>query len=221
MLKAALSTRPKVVRKAPVQAEVDAAPDLSRLPIQTHWPEDAGPLITWPVVLTRPYGSEATDVNRYNAGVYRAQVIDRDRIILRWLEHRGAAAHHRSWQAKGEKMPVAVVLGADPAMLLSAALPLPETVSELTFAGVFSGARPRLVPAKTVPLMVPADAEMVLEDWVDPAELAPEGPFGDHTGYYNPAVSLPCPCPATAPVWRGSAWSGTHGPARWIRIAAS
>lgn len=191
MLKAALSTRPKVVRKAPVQAKVDAAPDLSRLPVQTHWPGDAGPLITWPVVLTRPHGSEATDVNRYNAGVYRAQVIGRDRIILRWLEHRGGATHHRSWKAKGEKMPVAVVLGADPATLLSAALPLPETVSELTFAGVFSGARPRLVPAKTVPLMVPADAEMVLEGWVDPAELAPEGPFGDHTGYYNPAEPFP------------------------------
>lgn len=198
MLKAALSTRAKVVRKAPVQQVVDETPDLARLPIQTHWPGgDAGPLITWPVILTRPpHGSEATDVNRYNAGVYRAQVIGRDKIIMRWLEHRGGAAHHRSWQAAGgEKMPVAIVLGADPATLLSAALPLPETVSELTFAGgVFSGARPRLVPAKTVPLMVPADAEMVIEGWVDPpAEVAPpEGPpFGDHTGYYNPAEPFP------------------------------
>ncbi|WP_421703162.1 UbiD family decarboxylase [Aliiroseovarius sp.] len=191
MLKAALSTRAKIVRKAPVQQVVDETPDLARVPIQTHWPGDAGPLITWPVVLTRPHGSDAADVNRYNAGVYRAQVIGRDKIIMRWLEHRGGAAHHRSWQAAGEKMPVAIVLGADPATLLSAALPLPETVSELTFAGVFSGARPRLVPAKTVPLMVPADAEMIIEGWVDPAETAPEGPFGDHTGYYNPAEPFP------------------------------
>lgn len=191
MLKAALSTRAKLVRKAPVQQVLDEAPDLARVPIQTHWPGDAGPLITWPVVLTRPHGSEAADVNRYNAGVYRAQVIGRDKIIMRWLEHRGGAAHHRTWKGAGEKMPVAIVLGADPATLLSAALPLPETVSELTFAGVFSGARPRLVPAKTVPLMVPADAEMVIEGWVDPTETAPEGPFGDHTGYYNPAEPFP------------------------------
>lgn len=191
MLKAALATRPKTVRKAPVQQVVDEAPDLAVLPVQTHWPGDAGPLITWPVVLTRPHGSDQADVNRYNAGVYRAQVIGRDRIILRWLAHRGGAAHHRSWQTAGEKMPVAIVLGADPATLLSAALPLPETVSELGFSGVFSGARPRLVPAKTVPLMVPADAEMVLEGWVDPTDTAPEGPFGDHTGYYNPAEPFP------------------------------
>jgi len=191
MLKAAMATRPKTVRNAPVQQVVDEAPDLSAMPIQTHWPGDAGPLITWPVVLTRPYGSDAGDVNSYNAGVYRAQVIGRDRIIMRWLAHRGGAAHHRSWQAQGDPMPVAIVLGADPATLLSAALPLPETVSELTFAGVFSGARPRLVPARTIPLMVPADAEMVIEGWVHPTNTAPEGPFGDHTGYYNPADPFP------------------------------
>nr|WP_282569316.1 UbiD family decarboxylase [Aliiroseovarius sp. S1339] len=191
MLKAALATRPKIMRRAPVQAEVHTDPDLSTLPIQTHWPGDAGPLITWPVVLTRPHGSDAGDVNRYNAGVYRAQVIDRNRIIMRWLAHRGGAAHHRTWAAQGEPMPVAIALGADPATLLSAALPLPETVSELGFAGVFSGARPRLVPAKTVPLMVPADAEMVIEGWVHSSETAPEGPFGDHTGYYNQVDPFP------------------------------
>ncbi|WP_289042595.1 UbiD family decarboxylase [uncultured Aliiroseovarius sp.] len=191
MLKAALATRPKIMRRAPVQAEVHTDIDLSTLPIQTHWPGDAGPLITWPVVLTRPHDSDAGDVNRYNAGVYRAQVIDRDRIIMRWLAHRGGAAHHRSWAAQGEPMPVAIALGADPATLLSAALPLPEAVSELGFAGVFSGARPRLVPAKTVPLMVPADAEMVIEGWVHPSDTAPEGPFGDHTGYYNQVDPFP------------------------------
>ncbi len=191
MLKAALATRPKLTKRAPAQRIVIEDVDLAALPIQTHWPGDAGPLITWPVVLTRPRDSRAEQTGRYNAGVYRAQVIGRDRIIMRWLAHRGGAAHHRSWRKAGAPMPVAIVLGADPATLLSAALPLPETVSELGFAGVFSGARPRLVPARTVPLLVPADAEMVIEGWVDPTETAPEGPFGDHTGYYNAAEPFP------------------------------
>ncbi len=193
MLKAALATRPKITKSAPVQNVVFEGADvnLSTLPIQTHWPGDAGPLITWPVVVTRPFGSRAADVGTYNAGVYRAQVLDRNRLIMRWLPHRGGAAHHQSWARQGEKTPVAVVLGADPATLLSAALPLPETVSELTFAGALNGTRPRLVPAKTVPLMVPADAEIVLEGWVSPVETVPEGPFGDHTGYYNPAEPFP------------------------------
>ncbi len=193
MLKAALTTRPKFTKKAPVQEVVHkaGAVDLGHLPVQTHWSDDAAPLITWPVVLTRPENSEVADIGRYNAGVYRAQVLGRDRLILRWLPHRGGAAHHRGWATKGEKMPVAIALGADPATLLSAALPLPETVSELSFAGVFSGARPRLVAAKTVPLMVPADAEIILEGWVSPDETALEGPFGDHTGYYNAAEPFP------------------------------
>ncbi|WP_244447028.1 UbiD family decarboxylase [Hoeflea sp. BAL378] len=191
MLKAALSTRPKVLRKAPVQEVVDTAPDLDSLPVQTCWPGDGGPLVTWPVVLTRPHGSEAQDVARYNAGVYRAQVMGRDRLILRWLAHRGGAAHHRGWARAGEKMPVAIVLGADPATLLAATLPLPETVSELAFSGVLRGERTELVPARTVPLLVPAHAEMVLEGWVSPTETAPEGPFGDHTGYYNAVEPFP------------------------------
>ncbi|MEW2911269.1 UbiD family decarboxylase [Leisingera sp. JC11] len=193
MLKAALATRPKRVKTAPVQAITREGPDasLETLPVQTHWPGDAGPLITWPVVITRPHGSAPEEVNSYNAGVYRTQVLDRSRLIMRWLPHRGGAAHHRSWAGQGEPMPVAVVLGADPATLLSAALPLPEIVSELTFAGALSGARPRLVPCKTIPLMVPADAEIVLEGWVSASDTAPEGPFGDHTGYYNQAEPFP------------------------------
>lgn len=191
MLKAALSTRPRIVRRAPVQEVVSEIPDLARLPVQTCWPGDAGPLITWPVVLTRPHGSDAQAVARYNAGVYRTQVLGKDRLIMRWLAHRGGAAHHRSWARAGEPMPVAVVLGADPATLLSAALPLPETVSELAFSGVLRGARTELVPARTVPLMVPSNAEMVLEGWVSPTETAPEGPFGDHTGYYNAIEQFP------------------------------
>ncbi|MBY6200631.1 UbiD family decarboxylase [Maritalea mobilis] len=193
MLKAALSTRPKTVKSAPVQDEVveGADVDLSRIPVQTHWPGDAGPLITWPIVVTRPQDSAPGDLNRYNAGIYRVQVIGKNRVIMRWLQHRGGAAHHRTWGRAGEKTPVALVLGSDPASLLSAALPLPETVSELTFAGALNGSRPRFVPAKTVPLMVPAEAEIVLEGWVSQTETAPEGPFGDHTGYYNKAEPFP------------------------------
>lgn len=193
MLKAALATRPKVVKSAPVQQVVleGAQVDLSAIPVQTHWPGDVGPLITWPVVLTRPNGSAAQDAAVYNAGVYRAQVLDRNKLIMRWLPHRGGAAHHRSWAQTGEKTPVAIVLGADPATLLSAALPLPENVSELTFAGALNGLRPQLIQAKSVPLMVPANAEIILEGWVSPTETAPEGPFGDHTGYYNPAEPFP------------------------------
>ena len=199
MLRAALTTRPKILRKAPVQQVIATGDevDLGAIPVQTHWPGDGGPLITWPVVLTRPHDSAAEAVGRNYAGVYRVQVLGEDRVIMRWLPHRGGAAHHRSWVQAGERMPVAIVLGADPATLLSAALPLPETVSELSFSGAFSGVRPRLVPAKTVPLMVPAGAELVLEGWVSPTETAPEGPFGDHTGYYNKAEPFPV-CEITA-----------------------
>lgn len=190
MLRAALSTRPRILGRAPVQ-QIDAGPDLGGLPVQVPWPGDAGPLITWPVIVTRPRDSEAAQAARYNLGVYRAQVIGRDRLILRWLAHRGGAAHARSWLTAGEPMPVAVVLGADPATLLAAALPLPETVSELTFSGVLRGARTELVPARTVPLLVPAQAELVIEGWVHPGDTAPEGPFGDHTGYYNGVEHFP------------------------------
>lgn len=190
MLRAALLTRPHISRRGAVQ-QVVAAPDLSQLPVQTPWPEDAGPLITWPVVITRPQDSEAAQVARYNLGVYRAQVIGPDRLILRWLAHRGGAAHARSWARAGQPMPVAIALGADPATLMSAALPLPETVSEIAFSGVLRGARAELVPARTVPLLVPANAEIMLEGWVHPNDAAPEGPFGDHTGYYNAVENFP------------------------------
>ncbi|MDP4032149.1 MAG: UbiD family decarboxylase [Pseudorhodobacter sp.] len=193
MLRAALATRPKLRSRAPVQEVVSegARVDLTALPVQTAWPGDVGPLLTWPVVLTRPAGSAPDALTRYNAGVYRAQVLGRDRLILRWLAHRGGAAHHRTWQKTGAPMPVAVVLGADPAMLLAAALPLPETVSELGFSGVLRGTRTEMVAARTVPLMVPALAEIVLEGWVHPTETAPEGPYGDHTGYYNSVEPFP------------------------------
>ena len=120
-----------------------------------------------------------------NIGVYRMQVLDKDRVIMRWLAHRGGAAHHRAWSARGQDTPVAVAIGCDPGTILAAVLPLPETVSELRFSGVLRGERPRIAPALTVPLMVPADAEIVIEGHVSATETAPEGPYGDHTGYYN------------------------------------
>ena len=189
MFKTALFTRPRIVRQAPVQQ--DRLPDLTALPAQTPWPGDAGPLVTWPVVVTRPHGSDPADTTRYNLGVYRSQVTGPDRLILRWLAHRGGAAHARSWAQAGEPMPVALALGADPAILLASALPLPETVSELSFSGVLRGARTELAAAQSVPLLIPAAAEIVVEGWVHPGETAPEGPFGDHTGYYNAVEPFP------------------------------
>ncbi|WP_150288211.1 UbiD family decarboxylase [Rhabdaerophilum calidifontis] len=192
-LRAALATRPSLVAAPRCQARrfLGADVDLARLPVQTCWPGEPAPLITWPLVITRPPEVAPDASAHYNTGIYRMQVLGRDRAILRWLAHRGGAKHHRVWQAHGEPMPVAVAIGTDPATLLAAALPLPETVSELRFSGVLRGERPRLAPALSVPLLVPADAEIVLEGWVAPAETAPEGPYGDHTGYYNSVESFP------------------------------
>lgn len=193
MVRAALATRPNIISAPPCQAErrLGADVDLGRLPIQTCWPDEPAPLITWPLVITRPPEALADETGRYNTGIYRMQVLGKDKAILRWLAHRGGAKHHRAWAQSGENMPVVVAIGADPATILSAALPLPETVSELRFSGVLRGERPRLAPALTVPLMVPADAEIILEGWVSPNETAPEGPYGDHTGYYNAVESFP------------------------------
>lgn len=161
--------------------------DLGRLPIQWCWPGEPAPLITWPLVITRNPDNPA-DVN---VGVYRMQVLGRRRLIVRWLQHRGGARHHRMWAARGEPMPIAVVIGADPATILSAVMPLPETLGELDFAGLLRQRKTRVIPALTVPLAVPADAEIVLEGFVSPDETAPEGPYGDHTGYYNAVEPFP------------------------------
>ena len=185
--RSALQARPKIVT-APREWR-DADPDFSLLPVQTCWPGDAGPLITWPVVITRPPGAD--DASGYNLGVYRMQVIGRDRAILRWLPMRGGAAHYRAWQARGEEMPVAVVIGADPATLLAAVMPAPEGVSELALAGLVGGRRAMLAPCADIPLHVPAGAEIVLEGTVSPSETELEGPFGDHTGYYNAPEHYP------------------------------
>jgi len=183
----ALQARPRIVG-APREWR-DGAADFAQLPVQTCWPGDAGPLITWPLVISRPPGPD--DPAAYNVGVYRMQVVGRDRAIMRWLPMRGAAAHHRLWQAEKSEMPVAVVIGADPALLLAAVMPAPEGVSELALAGIVSGRRVGLAPCREIALHVPAGAEIVLEGIVSLTETALEGPFGDHTGYYNAPARYP------------------------------
>lgn len=189
LARAALAMRAKEVKGLPRTILTDDAVDLGRLPVQICWPGEPAPLITWPLVITRPPNS--IHLNDYNAGVYRMQVLGRDRTIMRWLAHRGGASHHRQWKAAGEPMPTAVVIGADPSTTLSAVLPLPETLSELRFSGLLRGQRSRLMPCVSIPLQVPADAEVVIEGLVSVSETAPEGPFGDHTGYYNAVERFP------------------------------
>jgi len=192
LARAALATRPRTRAGAPVQECVTMGPDidLSRLPVQICWPGEPAPLITWPLVITVPPDSATADQEE-NVGVYRMQVLGRDRTVIRWLAHRGGARHHQQWKAIGRDMPVAIVIGADPATILAAVLPLPETMSELRFAGILRGERPDLTPCLTVPIAVPAEAEIVIEGFVSATETAPEGPYGDHTGYYNSVEEFP------------------------------
>ena len=191
LARAAMMMRPKQAGTAAVQEVVfrDDSVDLSVLPAQVCWPGEPGPLITWPLVITRPPDGETDDDT--NVGVYRMQIIGRNRVILRWLAHRGGARHHHRWKALGSVMPVAVAIGADPATILAAVLPLPDALSEFRFAGLLRGERLRLSPGITVPIMVPSDSEIVIEGLVSPDETAPEGPFGDHTGYYNAVEDFP------------------------------
>ena len=190
VLKQVLNMAPKIVSKAPCQEnsiEADAV-DLSKLPIQTCWPGDAGPLITWALVVTKgPYKE------RQNLGIYRQQVLTRNKVIMRWLAHRGGALDFRDWQIAhpGERFPVAVALGADPATILGAVTPVPDTLSEYAFAGLLRGAKTELVKCLGNDLQVPASAEFVLEGYIEPGEEALEGPFGDHTGYYNEVEKFP------------------------------
>ncbi|MEI2386976.1 UbiD family decarboxylase [Breoghania sp. JC706] len=185
--RAGLKSRPRIVRDT--VPHVDLPPDLSRLPVQTCWPGDAGPLITWAIVVTRPPGAD--DPAQYNLGIYRMQVLDEKRAIMRWLSMRGGAGHHAQWAKTGEDTPAAIVIGAAPATILAAVMPAPEGISELALAGILGGQRQQLVPCKTIPLHVPAGAEIVLEGTVSHTESALEGPFGDHTGYYNAPETYP------------------------------
>ncbi len=165
--------------------------DLAKLPIQTCWPGEPAPLITWPLVVTKGPSTDRED--DYNLGIYRMQVLGPDRTVMRWLAHRGGAQHHRRWKAEGkrEPLPACAVIGADPGTILAAVTPVPDTLSEYQFAGLLRGAKVELVPAKTVPLMVPANAEIVIEGHVLLDDYADEGPYGDHTGFYNSVEKFP------------------------------
>ena len=189
-LRQVLNMAPRIVNKAPCQQRVIESTDvdLSRLPIQTCWPNDAGPLITWALVVTKGPRKE-----RQNLGIYRQQVIGRNRVIMRWLSHRGGALDFRDWQQlhPGQPFPVAVALGADPATILGAVTPVPDTLSEYAFAGLLRGSKTELVKCQTNDLQVPASAEFVLEGHIYPNDVADEGPFGDHTGYYNEVDRFP------------------------------
>ncbi len=190
VFKQVLNMAPKVVKQAPCQANVleGSEVDLGRLPVQTCWPGDAGPLITWALVITR-----GPHKPRQNLGIYRQQVIGPNKTIMRWLAHRGGALDFREWQQArpGEPFPVAVALGADPATILGAVTPVPDTLSEYAFAGLLRGAKTEVVRCLGSDLQVPASAEIVLEGVIHPGEEADEGPFGDHTGYYNEVERFP------------------------------
>jgi 4-hydroxy-3-polyprenylbenzoate decarboxylase len=195
VLKQVLNMGPKLVRKPLCQKNIlrDEEVDLTKLPIQTCWPEDAAPLVTWPLVITR-----GPNKDRLNLGIYRMQLLGKNKLIMRWLSHRGGALDFREWQVKhpGERYPVAVALGADPATTLGAVTPIPDGISEYAFAGLLRGSKTEVAECITDTcrdhkLQVPATAEYILEGYLEPGEIADEGPFGDHTGYYNEVEQFP------------------------------
>jgi len=190
VFKQVLNMAPKLVSSPPCQELVREGDeiDLSVFPIQTCWPEDAAPLITWPLVITKGPNKE-----RQNLGIYRQQVIGKNKVIMRWLAHRGGALDFREWQKAypGKPFPVSVALGADPATILAAVTPVPDTLSEYAFAGLLRGSKTEVANCLINDLQVPASAEIVLEGFIYPDEIAPEGPFGDHTGYYNEVDEFP------------------------------
>ncbi|MGN7661210.1 MAG: UbiD family decarboxylase [Anaplasma sp.] len=191
-LRSTAAARTKVVRKAPCQEIVMTGDDvdLSSLPVQTCWPGEPAPLITWPVVVTR--GPSASREDNFNLGVYRMQVLNRNSTIMRWLRHRGGAQQYFRWVREGRgDFPAAVVIGSDPATLIAAVTPVPDTMSEYQFAGILRKKPTELVECITVPLKVPANAEIVLEGLVSAEELLEEGPYADHTGYYNSVEKFP------------------------------
>ena len=180
----------EVVKKASCQDIVIEGEnvDLGKLPIQTCWPGDAGPLITWPLVITR-----GPEKDRQNLGIYRQQVIGKNKLIMRWLSHRGGALDFYDWRLAhpGKAFPVAVALGADPSTILGAVTPVPDTLSEYAFAGLLRGEKTKVAHCLSSNLLVPASAEFILEGFIYPDEMASEGPFGDHTGYYNEVEKFP------------------------------
>ncbi len=197
LVKKLMAMKPRTISTAPCQEIVQTGDeiDLNQLPIQTCWPGEPAPLITWPLVVTRgPDADEKGGDKRddYNLGIYRMQVTGKDSTYMRWLKHRGGAQHHARWKEKRpDPIPAAVVIGADPGTILAAVTPIPDTLSEYQFAGLLRGEKVELVDCKTVPLKVPAQAEIILEGHVSLDEYGDEGPYGDHTGYYNAIESFP------------------------------
>ena len=192
LLKTVMAMKPRMASAVPCQEVVltGADIDLSRLPIQTCFPGEPAPLITWPLVVTQGPGGRPEDSP--NLGIYRMQVTGRDTTYMRWLRHRGGAQHHRRWEAeRREALPAAAVIGADPGTIIAAVAPVPDTMSEYQFAGLLRGAKVELAACKTVPLKVPAQAEIVIEGHVALDEQGEEGPFADHTGYYNAVERFP------------------------------
>lgn len=190
IFKQVLNMSPKQVKKAACQQVVLSGEqvDLTKLPVMTCWPGDAAPLITWGLTVTKGPHKE-----RQNLGIYRQQVLGKNKVIMRWLSHRGGALDFFEWQKAhpGQRFPVAVALGADPATILGAVTPVPDTLSEYGFAGLLRGDNTEVVKCISNDLQVPASAEFVLEGYIESGELAPEGPYGDHTGYYNEVDNFP------------------------------
>ncbi|MCF7820923.1 MAG: 4-hydroxy-3-polyprenylbenzoate decarboxylase [Mariprofundaceae bacterium] len=208
ILKQVLHMAPKVVKHAPWKEVVLQGDDvdLTRLPIQTCWPGDVAPLLTWGLVVTKGPHKE-----RQNLGIYRQQLLGKNRLIMRWLKHRGGAQDHREAGSAGaEKFPCAVVIGADPATILAAVTPIPDTLSEYQFAGLLRGKKTVLTNCMSVPLQVPASAEIVLEGHISFDEYADEGPFGDHTGYYNEVERFPVFTVETMSMRRDAIYHSTH-----------
>jgi len=192
LLRTVMAMKPKTVSSAPCQEVVLKGDDidLATLPIQGCWPGEPAPLITWPLVVTKGPGKKKTD--DFNLGIYRMQVTGRNTTLMRWLAHRGGAQHHARWASEHrEPLPAAAVIGADPGTIIAAVTPVPDTLSEYQFAGLLRGAKVELVRCKTVPLEVPAEAEIVLEGHVALDDYGDEGPYGDHTGYYNAVERFP------------------------------
>jgi 4-hydroxy-3-polyprenylbenzoate decarboxylase len=197
LLKTVMSMKPKTISKAPCQEVVLMGDniDLAKLPVQTCWPGEPAPLITWPLVVTEGPGSGKHGGDKRdspNLGIYRMQVTGKNTTIIRWLKHRGGAQQFARWKEVSDKpMPLAAVIGADPGTILAAVTPVPDTLSEYQFAGLLRGEKVSLVDCMTVPLKVLAEAEIVLEGHVSLSEEADEGPYGDHTGYYNSVEPFP------------------------------
>ncbi|MCF6765517.1 4-hydroxy-3-polyprenylbenzoate decarboxylase [Thiotrichales bacterium 19S3-7] len=190
VFKQVLNLSPKLIKKAPAQEIILKGSEINLwdLPIQLCWPLDAAPLITWGLVTTKGPTKE-----RQNLGIYRQQVLDKNKLIMRWLSHRGGALDFKEFTQKypNKPFPVAVTLGTDPATILAAVTPIPDTLSEYAFAGLLRGNKTELVKCMSHQLEVSANAEIILEGFIYPDDVAPEGPYGDHTGYYNEVDNFP------------------------------